>query len=480
MSVSQARNQLTNANATLLAEARHVTKELKTHASGAHSLDVARGKQILQALQTLQQAQGGNDKTLSGVINRLSQAITNAKIDPAARGLPPGIGNGGWGPRLPPDGQRVIYKIRADDPTPGTNFHKNQVDQIRLALDLGGGRAKLTNDGAFKAPVGVRYEAVELENRMPVDGVKLTAYVAQGAVGPKNKATFDEKTTFFVESESIDRRSGKTVKAWGGPFQLGVAANPFATTAQARAREYAMAAGAPLSRSDGVSVKAVGPERSDGKLEVTLTVHHWMNPKDVKGTVTALVDRGSGDFVRGTWTAGTSKPEKPSGLPQALEKKLTRDVFNFAMHLGYPMLVGNMGPNAKNTSFDLRGGKKTGEGFEVTFDAKDPKGQLHVSVDKNGKLQGGWFEVGTVAQRIEKKLDDYGEIWKLADQAGKNSGHRISRSHTVDLVSVVNQGDGTYTATLHVNHWRTGEAAWMCNVTLDKDGNYKNGAVSQS
>lgn len=469
-----------NKISTTLAEARHVTKELKTHKEGAHSLDVARGKQLLAALETLKKTTTGNDKELGRVITQLSKAVSEAKIDPSARSLPPGIGQGGFGPRLPPDGQRVIYKIRADDPTPGTNFHKNQVDQIRLALDLGGGRAKLSHDGAFKAPVGVRYESVELENRMPVDGAKLTAYVAQGAVGPRNKATFDDKTVFFVESEHIDRRSGKSVKSWGGPFQLGIAANPFATTAQARAREYAMAAGATLSRSDGVTIKNIGPERSDGKLEVTLSVHNWMDPKDVKGTVTALVDRGSGDFVKGTWTAGTQKPTKPSGLPQALEKKVKAEAFNFAMHLGYPMLIGNMGPNAKNTSFELRGGKKTGEGFELTFDAKDPKGQLHVAVDKQGKLQAGWFEVGTVAQRIEAKLDQYAEIWKLADQAGQGSGHRISRSHTVDLVSVVNQGDGTYSATLHVNQWRTGENAWMCNVTLDKDGNFKNGAVSQS
>ena len=143
------------------------------------------------------------------------------------------------------------------------------------------------------------------------------------------------------------------------------------------------------------------------------------------------------------------------------------------------MLVGNMGPNAKNPSFDLRNGKKVGDGYQVVFDAKNPTGQLHASVDKQGKLLAGWFEVGAVPQRIEKKLDSYGEIWKMADQAGKNSGHHISRSHTVDLVSVCKQSDGTFTASLHVNHWRTGEAAWMLNVTLDKDGGYKDGAVSQ-
>lgn len=464
---------------TTIDEAKHVTQELKAHASGAHSLDVARGKQLLTALQTLKKTTSGSDATLTRVINQLSQAIDAARIDPSARSLPPGIANGGWGPRLPPEGNRVIYKIRADDPTPGTNFHKNQVDQLRLAVDLAGVRGKLSNDGAFTPPVGVRYEPVVLENRMPVDGAKLTAYVAQGAVGPKNQASFDASTKFFVESEHIDRRNGKTVKTWGGPFELGVAANPFATTAQARAREYAMAAGAQLSRSDGVTLKAVGPERSDGKLEVTLTVHHWMNAKDVKGTVTALVERGSGDFVRGTWTPGTSKPEKPTGLPQALEKALAKNAFSFAQTLGYPMLVGNMGPNAKNTSFDLRGGRKVGDGFEVTFDASNPKGQLHVSVDKQGKLQSGWFEVGAVPQRIEKKLDSYGEIWAMAEQAGRNSGHRISKSHTVDLVSVCKQADGTFTASLHVNHWRTGENAWMVNVTLDKEGKYQDGAVSQ-
>lgn len=464
---------------TTLAEARHVTKELQVHAQGAHSLDVARGKQLLTALTTLKKTGAGNSAELGRVINQLSKAIENAKIDPGARSLPPGIAEGGWGPRLPPEGQRVIYKIRADDPTPGTNFHKNQVDQLRLAADLGGLRGQLKNDGAFSPPVGVRYEAVTLENRIPVDGAKLTAYVAQGAVGSPQQDKLDGKTKFFLESEHIDRRTGKTVKTWGGPFELGVAAHPLATTAQARAREYAMAVNFPLTRSDGVSLKAIGPERSDGKVEIKLDVHHFLDGKNVRATITALVQAGSGDFVKGSYTDSTTKPPKPGALPAALQKKLEGSAHEFARNLGFPMLIGNMGPHAKNTTVTLRTGKKVGDGFEVTFDAKNPTGQIHASVDKNGKLQSGWFEVGKVPQRIEKKLDEYGEIFALADKAGQGSGHRISRSHTVDLVSVIDDGNGTFRATLHVNHWRTGEAAWMVNVTLDKDGNYKNGAVAQ-
>ncbi|MCC7072722.1 MAG: hypothetical protein IT383_15440 [Deltaproteobacteria bacterium] len=471
---------VTNKLKTTLAEAKHVTKELQVHAQGAHSLDVARGKQLLSALTTLKKTGASNSAELGRVINQLSRAIENAKIDPSARSLPPGLAEGGWGPRLPPNDQRVIFKVRADDPTPGTNFHKNQVDQLKLALELGGLSGQLKNQGAFSPPVGVRYEAVTLENRIPVDGAKLTAYVAQGAVGSPQQNKLDGNTKFFLESEHVDRRSGKTVKTWGGPFELGVAAHPLATTAQARAREYAMAVNFPLSRSDGVSLKAIGPERSDGKCEVKLDVHHFMDGKNVRATITALVEVGGGDFVKGSYTMTGAKPPKPSDLPAALQKKLEGSAHEFARNLGFPMLMGNMGPNAKNTSVTLRNGKKSGDGFEVTFDTKNPTGQIHANVDKNGKLQSGWFEVGKVPQRIEGKLDEYGEIWALADKAGQGSGHRISRSHTVDLVSVIDDGNGTFRATLHVNHWRTGEAAWMANVTLDKDGNFKNGAVSQS
>ena len=472
---------VTNKISSTITEAKHVTKELQVHAQGAHSLDVARGKQLLTALTTLKKTTSGHDAQLGRVINALSEAIENAKIDPNARSLPPGIGNGGWGPRLPPEGGRVIFKIRADDPTPGTNFHKNQVDQLRLATDLGGLRGQIKHDGAFSPPVGVRYESVTLENRMPVDGAKLTAYVAQGAVGSPQQNKLDANTSFFLESEHIDRRSGKTVKTWGGPFQLGVAGNPLATTVQARAREYAMAVHLhfPLTRSDGVSVKSIGPERSDGKVEVKLDVHHFLDNKNVRATITALVQAGSGDFVKGSFTDATTKPPKPGALPQALAKKLEGSAHELARNLGFPMLIGNLGPNAKNTTVTLRGGKKAGDGFEVTFDTKNPTGQIHASVDKNGKLASGWFEVGKVPQRIEGKLDDYGEIWALADKAGQGSGHRISRSHTVDLVSVIDDGNGSYRASLHVNHWRTGEAAWIVNVTLNKDGDYKNGAVSQ-
>ena len=67
----------------------------------------------------------------------------------------------------------------------------------------------------------------------------------------------------------------------------------------------------------------------------------------------------------------------------------------------------------------------------------------------------------------------------MASKAGEGSGHVISRSHTVDLVSITADGDGKFRAFLNVNHWRTGEAAWTVSVELDKNGAFKNGAVQQ-
>jgi hypothetical protein len=459
-----------------ITEAKFRAAELEQHAGGAHSLTMHQAKALLKTLKKMAPANPSQAKTLTSVINRLSAAVSNAVVDPRARSLPPGIENGGWGIRQPP----AVLQLRPADPTQGTPFAKNQVDQVRLAVELGGlnDAAKLKNSGAFKPPVGVRYEVVVLEDRTPVDGAKLTAFVATDRVGSTAKKELDADTPFFLQIETHSR-AGSNVQ-WGGPFELGVAGHRLATTLQANARDFAQQSGAALSRSDSVILSKIGPERSDGKFEATFNVAHFLDGKNVRGTVTALFNAG-GDFVKNSFTAaGARPPAGETAIPARLEKKLKDSAFEFSQALGYPRRQVSLGtPSSAMTKVEYKSAKKVGDGFEVTYTGKNPDGELHASVDKQGKLLRGWFEIGKVPQRIEKKLDSYGELFNMAASAGKKTQHMPSKSHTVDLVSITANGDGTFKASLHVNHWRTAETAWIANVDLDKEGNFKAGSILQ-
>jgi hypothetical protein len=459
---------------TTIAEAKLRAANLEQNAGGAHSLSMHQAKTLLKALKKMAPANASQAKTLTSVINRLSAAVSNAVVDPRARSMPPGL-NGGL---QQPAQTSPLLNLRAADPTAGTPFAKNQVDQIRLAVQLGGlnDAAKLNQSGAFSAPVGAHYEAVVLEDRTPVDGAKLTAFVATGRVGSKAKKELDADTPFFLQSETHSR-AGSNVQ-WGGPFSLGVAGHRLATTLQASARDIAQQSGASLSRSDSVILSKVGPERSDGKFEAIFNVAHFLDGKNVRGTVTALIDAG-GSFVKGSFEAAGAKPPKPeTAIPARLEKKLKDSAFEFSQALGYPRRQVSLGtPSSALTKLEYKSAKKVGDGYEVTYTGKNPDGEMHASVDKQGKLLRGWFEIGKVPQRIEKTLDSYGELFQMAANAGKKSQRMPSKSHTVDLVSITANGDGTFKASLHVNHWRTAETAWTALVDLDKDGAFKKGSI---
>ncbi len=454
-----------------------MAKSLETNQSGGVSqIDIMSATKTLTQLEGLKPKTTGEKSSLTRVVNRLSEAIQESHVNPNVRGLPARdsgriimkirADDPGTGP--------VIFKIRADDPLPKTSFTPEKVDQFRLALQMMDKAPKFKAGGFIQSqPIGSQnFESVTIRDDRPRDGNALRVFVQAGQLNHPSDP--NKATQFFLESESL--RGGKS---WAGPFDIGAAGMKMATTVQAHARDIAEQAGAKLSRSDGVTLKNM-VERSDGKLHVTLSVHHFLSPDQKRGEVTALLDVG-GKFLSGSFKGSPAHP-----LP-VIEPKpgthlagiLTRSADAFAERLGFPKSRSD-----GKISFEELKQRKDG-GFDATYNVpswdgrQKSLGKIHASVDDAGKLQTGFWTRGPVPSKVLKKLDTYAEIFAVAEKAGKSSGHAISKSHTVDLVGV-REENGKFRAVLHVNHWQTGQAAWMVNALLDKDGAYKSGGVSQS